>query len=277
LTDRVLLITGASSGIGAAVAVEAAKAGMHITLSGRRADRLMQVAKRVADVGRKAHFFTCNVANHEDIVKLFEQHWQRFGRLDAVLANAGYGIVREAHATPLADHRALFETNYWGTVSTLRESLKYIERTAGGLNHLLVTSSCLSELGPPCYGPYAATKAAQDCFAQAMRAELHGRGYDVTTIHPVGTRTEFFDAAEKRSAKFGKGLAMNSPDRFVQSAEHVARKVVKALQSPRAEVWPNVWARYGLALATALPGLTSWQLRRMYVRHGKDRPAVQAG
>ncbi len=271
LTDRVLVITGASSGIGAATALAAADAGMHVTLAARRADKLMRIAKQVADRGRKAHFFTCNVANPADVKQLFTEAWERFGRVDAALANAGYGIEREAHRTPLGDHRELFEVNYWGTVHTLREALRTMDRTAEGLNHLLVTTSCLSELGPPTNGPYAATKAAQDCLAQAMRAELHGRGYDVTTVHPVGTRTEFFDVSAGKAGKAESAAKKNTPAWMMQSPEHVAKKIVAALRRPRPEVWPAFGSRLTFALATALPRPTAWLLRRMYDRlHDAD-------
>ncbi|MEM9753615.1 MAG: SDR family NAD(P)-dependent oxidoreductase, partial [Planctomycetota bacterium] len=223
LTDRVLVITGASSGIGAATALLAAEAGMHVTLAARRADKLMHVAKQVADRGRKAHFFTCNVANPQDVRRLFDETLQRFGRVDAAFANAGFGMEQDAHTVPLADHRKMFEVNYWGTVYTLHEALRSMTKTADGLNHLLVTSSCLSEMGPPKYGPYAATKAAQDSLAQAMRAELHGRGSDVTTVHPVLTKTDFFDAKSDGDTSSGGRTAedvYSGP--FVQSAEHVA-------------------------------------------------------
>ena len=268
LTDRVLLITGASSGIGAATAVAAAKAGMHVTLAARRAEKLMKVARQVADLGRKAHFFTCNVGNPEDVSRLFQETWQRFGRLDAVFANAGYGINKEVHTTTVPEHRDIFEVNYFGTLYVLKQALPYMERTTGGLHHLLVTSSCLSEMGVPMHGAYSATKAAQDCLAQAMRAELHDQGYDVTTVHPVVTATEFFDAKTMRSdgAKDADSSESYYRGPFVQTPEHVANKMVGALKRPKAEVWPAWWARYGFAAATACPGLTAWALRRTYRR-----------
>ncbi|MEM8782798.1 MAG: SDR family NAD(P)-dependent oxidoreductase [Planctomycetota bacterium] len=266
LTDRVLVITGASSGIGAATALKAADAGMHVTLAARRADKLMHVAKQVADRGRKAHFFTCNVANPQDVRRLFDETMDRFGRVDAAFANAGYGMEREAHAVPLAEHRRLFEVNYWGTVYTLQEALRAMVRTADGLNHLLVTSSCLSEMGPPKYGPYAATKAAQDSLAQAMRAELHDRGFDVTSVHPVLTRTEFFDNKTDAAGANQRTADEVYAGPLVQSAEHVARRVVRAIRSPTAEVWPAWWSRFGFAAATACPGLTAWALRRAYAK-----------
>ncbi len=272
LQDRVLVITGASSGIGAATALAAAKAGMHVSLAARRAERLMKIARQVADMGRKAHFFTCNVANPEDVRGLFAETWKRFGRVDATLANAGYGFEKEVHTVPLAEHRQIFEVNYWGTVHTLREALRYMDRTAEGLNHLLVTTSCLSEMGPGMHGPYAATKAAQDALAQAMRAELHGRGFDVTTIHPVGTRTEFFETAAARSGRDVSSAVSQTPGALMQSPEHVAKKIVGALRRPKAEVWPAWWSRLGFAAATACPGVTAWALERRYAR---KHPAPQ--
>ena len=267
LRDKVILISGASSGIGRATALAAAWAGMHVSVAARRLDRLENVARKVSDLNRRCHYFTANVAHHEDVKRWVQEAHQTFGRIDAVFANAGFGHAGPALDMPLSAQHALFDVNYFGTVHLLREAYPYLAHTPDGLKHLLVCSSCLSELGPPESGVYAATKAAQDCLAQSLRAELAPQGFSVTSVHPVGTKTEFFDQARAQSAN--KTPVDAGPRWLMQSPEKVADRVVKALKKPRPEVWPMPAARYLAALATACPRLTAWTLQKQYDRQRK--------
>ncbi|MEM1107744.1 MAG: SDR family NAD(P)-dependent oxidoreductase [Planctomycetota bacterium] len=274
LQNKTILISGASSGIGRATALACAWAGMNVSLAARRTDKLEQLAKQVSDLNRKAHFFTCDVSQPEQVKAWVDEAYTALGRVDAVYANAGYGIVCPAMEMSLAQHRAMFEVNYFGTVHLLREALPYLGNTPDGLKHLLICSSCLSELGPPSSGVYAATKAAQDMLAQSMRAELAGEGYFVTSVHPVGTKTEFFDQAKKNTdPKYADNI--DTPDFLMQTPEKVAKRIVGALRRPKAEVWPMRSARFAAAVATALPGVTAWALRKGYEKkNGKPETAL---
>ncbi|MEM8736888.1 MAG: SDR family NAD(P)-dependent oxidoreductase [Planctomycetota bacterium] len=271
LRDKTILITGASSGIGRATALACAWAGMNVSVFARRADRLEDLARKVSDLNQRSHFYAGNVADPDAVKRWVGEAYDTFGRIDAVYANAGYGVVCPAMEMSLAQHRAMFEVNYFGTVHLLREALPYLGTTPDGLKHLLICSSCLSELGPPANGVYAATKAAQDMLAQSMRAELAGEGYSVTSVHPVGTRTEFFEQAKKHTEpKYADN--MNTPGFLMQTPEKVAKRIVGALRRPCAEVWPMRTARFAAAAATAFPGVTAWALRWGYEKqNGKTK------
>ena len=262
IVGRVLLITGASSGIGAETAVQAARGGMDVVLMARRRDRLEKVAERVRAYGRREYIAVGDVAVEADVARTVDAGAAHFGRLDAVLANAGYGFNTPVLDTDETAHRHIFDVNYFGTVHTLKHGAAALQQTPDGLRHLLVTTSSASEIAPPLFGAYAATKAAQDALAQAMRAEVAASGLKVTTIHPIGTRTEFFEAAAARSG----GRSLNTPESMMQSGEHVARQIINALERPVPEVWPSRPARFALAAATAFPRLTAWGLRRFYRR-----------
>ncbi|MEM6458140.1 MAG: SDR family NAD(P)-dependent oxidoreductase [Planctomycetota bacterium] len=272
LRDKVILISGASSGIGRATALACAWAGMNVSLCARRADKLEAVAKQVSDLNRRAHFFTADVADEAAVGRWVEEAYDTLGRVDAVYANAGYGRVAPAMELTLDQHRRMFEVNYFGTVHLLRAALPYLGNTPDGLRHLIVCSSCVSELGPPGSGVYAATKAAQDLLAQAMRAELAGEGYAVTSVHPVGTKTEFFDVAKAHTDAASAGR-LEPPEAFMQTPEHVAKKIVAALKKPRPEVWPMRSARFAAAFCTAFPRFTAWGLRKAYERSQKAEAA----
>lgn len=268
LSKKLILITGASSGIGAATAIACARAGMDVVLAARRAEKLEGVAKQIEAVGRRALAVACDVNQDADVEQLFDKTWQTFGRLDAAFANAGYGFFGSSLDTDLQTHRDIFETNYYGTLRTLRAAVPYIRKTdldhsGGSLKHLLICSSVVSEVGIPMFGAYCATKAAQDSIAGAMRAELADEGIHVTSVHPVGTKTEFGQQARAHSAdNAASKRESNTPKAFEQTADHVANKIVNALRRPRPEVWPSTLSRYAAALTTASPRLAAWVMRR---------------
>ncbi|MFP4143615.1 MAG: SDR family NAD(P)-dependent oxidoreductase [Phycisphaeraceae bacterium] len=264
LEGKHILITGGSSGIGAATALACADAGMNVTLAARREAQMQDVAREVEKRGRRALALRCDVRSDEDVRNLFAASWDHFGRLDVLFANAGHGLCSAVLDTSDEQHRGIFETNYFGTVRCLREAAEPIRKTPDGLKHMMIVSSAASEIGLPWYGPYAATKAAQDALAGALRGELADEGIAVTSVHPVGTRTEFFDVAAELAGRPSQGP--NTPAAFTQSARHVAEGVVKTIRKPRPELWPMPGARFGLAITTAFPRLAAWVMRR----HARD-------
>ncbi len=262
LTDKVILITGASSGIGATTAAACADAGMRVALVARRRDKLQEQADAITARGGTACCFAADVCDDDAMLRAFDACQQQLGRLDAVFANAGYGRIVNVMDMDEQDERAMFETNYYGTTRTLRLAVPLMRESPGSLRHLLVCSSAAREIGLPTLGVYSATKAAQDCVAGAMRAELHDEGFKVTSVHPIGTKTDFMRVA-------GETENNNTPPALQQTPERVARLIVAALRKPRPEVWPSAMTRYALALGTASPRFASWVMRRHYrkLRH----------
>jgi len=264
------VITGASSGIGAATAVACAAAGMRVVISARRVEKLEEVARRCDEAGNtsggRAIAVACDVRRDEDVQRLIERALLETGRLDVAFANAGYGLFGSIAEMTDAQMRDIFETNYFGTVRLVQAAAKVMRPRKSG--HILICSSACSEIGLPMYGAYAATKAAQDSIGGAMRAELAGEGIAVTTIHPIGTRTAFFEVVEQVSEKRRGVVGLNTPRHMMHPVEKVAQRIVKCLRRPRPEVWPSVLTRYALALTTAFPGLGAWAMRRAMKRRG---------
>lgn len=264
LAGKVIFITGASSGIGAATARQCAAAGMDVALFARREEKLRALADEIEATGRRAVVVAGSVDRDDDLRRGLETSWQTFGRLDAVFANAGYGLRAAVMEMTDEQHRAIFETNYFGTVRTIQLAVPELRRTAEGLKHVLVCSSAASEISLPMYGAYAATKAAQDAIAGALRVELGDEGFAVTSVHPVGTKTAFFDEMGRLSNQRIKQETPYTPPILAQTAEQVARPIVKALRRPRPEVWPLPVTRFGLAITTAFPRLATWIMRRKH-------------
>ena len=268
LTGEPIVITGASSGIGAATAVACAQAGMPVALGARRVEALERVAARVREAGGRVTILQTDVNDADQCRALVERCVDEFGSVYSVFANAGYGFEGAFHETPDDNFRAMFETNFWGSVYVIRPALEHMLEARRG--HVLLCSSCVSKLGLPYYSAYSISKAMQDHLGRAMRHELRPLGVKVSTVHPVGTSSEFFDrAAELSKSDVG---TIKTPDRFKQTPERVARAVVKCLHKPTGEVWTSLPMRLMLGGAVMLPRTTDLILKR---RIGKrlGRPA----
>ena len=264
LTGKPIAITGASSGIGRATAIACAAAGMPVALGARRLAKLEAAVAEITAAGGRAIAVEMDVDRPEDCRELVRRTVEAFGPIHAVFANAGYGLERPIHLTTDAELRAIFETNFFGTLNTIRPALELMLPARSG--HILICSSCLAKTGTPMVGAYSATKAAQDHIARAMRAELRGSGVAISSVHPIGTATEFF---ERKTNETGRKPMSSPPKFFLQRPERVAAAIVRRLRRDRGgEVWTNTTLRLGFALFTAFPGFADWALSR-YMRGQK--------
>jgi NADP-dependent 3-hydroxy acid dehydrogenase YdfG len=191
--DRVLLITGASSGIGAATARAAAEAGYRIVLGARRKKELDKLARELGGAER-AIARSCDVTNWADVEGLAEASLSRFGRLDAVFANAGFGAQRGFLEESVEHWKAMIETNVLGVALTIRATLPtFLDQDRG---HYVLTSSVAGRRVLP-GSLYSATKWAVSAIGEALREELRRmhdtEGVRVTLIAPGMTDTPFFD------------------------------------------------------------------------------------
>lgn len=265
LTGRPIVIAGASSGIGAATAVACARAGMPVVLGARREDKLASVVERIRAAGGRAVAQRADVTDQDQCDELVDRCVVEFGTVYAVYANAGYGD--EVAVADMSDEslRAMFETNYFGSLNVIRPALERMKKNPGPhRGHILWCSSCLGKFSIPMYGAYCATKAAQAHTSRAMHVELRSQGIFSTSVHPIGTRTEFFDQMRTRAP--GGSISEHTPQWFMQTPDFVARKTVAALRRPRGEVWTGftgTLVRTGMALGTMFPGVADMALRRM--------------
>jgi NAD(P)-dependent dehydrogenase (short-subunit alcohol dehydrogenase family) len=264
LTGKPIAITGASSGIGLATAYACAAAGMPVALGARREGRLEEAVAKIRAAGGRAIAVRLDVDKAEDCRGLVERTVAEFGSIYSVFANAGYGAHTPIADTPEGDLRAIFETNLWGTLNTIRPALEEMRRKPAGPDrgHILICSSCLSKFALPYSAAYSATKAAQDHFGRSLRVELEPTGIHVSTVHPVGTRTELFDTAEKRSRV--RRSVQHGPRLLMQPPERVANAVVACLRRPRGEVWTSLLTRWGFAAAVVAPGIRDWVAMRVF-------------
>jgi NADP-dependent 3-hydroxy acid dehydrogenase YdfG len=214
--DKVLLVTGASSGIGAATATRFAQDGWRVVLAARSADKLAALADQLGGPDR-ALAIRCDVTDYGDQEALVRAALETFGRVDAAFANAGLGAKRGFLEGSPEEWRAMVLTNVLGVAYTIRATIPALKEVTG---HLLLTSSVAGRRALP-GSLYSATKHAVTAMGEAARLDLNGTGVRVTVIEPGMVDTPFFDQP-------GEGRLQ---------ADDVARAVAYAVsQPPRVDV-----------------------------------------
>jgi NADP-dependent 3-hydroxy acid dehydrogenase YdfG len=190
--DRVFLITGASSGIGAATARRAAADGWRLVLAARTQERLQALAEELGGPER-ALAVRCDVSEWEDQRRMAEEALAAFGRIDVAFANAGFGGPRGFLSDTPEHWRDMVLTNVYGAALTLRATIPAVTETRG---HLLLTSSVAGRRVLP-GSMYSCTKHAVTAMGEAARQDLHGTGVRVTVIEPGMVDTPFFEQRPK--------------------------------------------------------------------------------
>lgn len=249
LKDMVVVITGASAGIGKALAQELHQRGAKLVLAARRLDRLNELN---ASLGGQHLCVGADVSRIDGCRGLIEQSLQRFSRIDTLVCNAGYGVYEWVSKTTPDQTRRIFETNVYGTTDCIHLALPAMMNQSlrdGVRGQIMVVSSCVGRRGMPFIGIYSATKAAQLAMSEALRVELRPFKIPVTTVHPIHTSTEFGQVAQT----LGQMKVVSGP--MGHTAGKVARKMVRAIIRPRPEVWPSPLSRIVFGLGTLMPRL----------------------
>jgi NADP-dependent 3-hydroxy acid dehydrogenase YdfG len=190
--DTVMLITGASSGIGAATARQAAAAGYRLVLAARSEDKLQSLAQELGG-DERAIARRCDVASWGDQEALFAAALDAYGRVDVVFANAGFGAKRGFLEETPEQWRSMVETNVLGVAYSIRASLRHLRER--GTGHYVITSSIAGRRALP-GSLYSATKHATTAIGEALRQELRagdGSAIRVTVVEPGMVDTPFFD------------------------------------------------------------------------------------
>jgi NAD(P)-dependent dehydrogenase (short-subunit alcohol dehydrogenase family) len=264
-STRVIAITGASSGIGRATALRLARDGAAVAICARREDRLNAVAAEIAAAGGRPLPVAADVTSEAGMDRFVETTVARFGRLDVMMCNAGFGIAGAIDDVSPDQMQKLLAINFTGTYLAARAALRVFRRQAAG--HLIVVSSIVGRRGVPYMGAYAATKFAQVGLAECLRAEVAGSAIHVTVVYPVSTDTEFF---EVMSHETGTTVARGHGPR--QHVNTVADAIARAIDRPVPEIYPYFNSRFLVLLSALAPGVTD----RIVKRFGRKplRPAA---
>jgi len=249
-------VTGASSGIGRALALELAGRGADVIISARRQERLESLAAEIRAVGRRAEFVVGDLTDARVRQAVLDAANQHLGGLDLLVNNAGVaalGPFEDANPDRL---RQIFEVNFFSLVELTRAALPLLKR---GRRPLVVNvGSILGHVAIPHLSEYCAAKFAVRGFSDALRAELHGRGVDVLLVSPATVETEIWERMLEETAP----TAWRSPRGLTPEAVAVA--TVRAIRSNRREVLPGLEAKAFNLVQRLCPSLVAWVLARRH-------------
>lgn len=246
-----VVITGASSGIGRATAIQMATRGAHVVLAARRAEALEEVAALCRTHGVTAEVVPTDVTKPEECARLIE----RAGRVDVLVNNAGYAIFDEVAAAKLEDVRGMMDTNFFGAVHCTQAVLpQMLERRSGAIVNV---ASIVGLMGFVRMSGYCASKFALVGWSEALRGEVLQRGVKVSLICPGTTETEFFDTAERGKMPGASRLML------AMTADHVARAICAAAEDGRYRRIMPLVARMLIRMKELAPRTTHFVMRRV--------------
>jgi short-subunit dehydrogenase len=254
----VILITGASSGIGEATARKFARLGYRVALAARRIDRLEAISTEIQATGGQALAVATDVTKIKDLEWLIQTTLERFGRLDVLFNNAGFGRLDWLDTLdPLQDIEAQIQVNLLGVIQTTRLALP--EMIARQRGHIINMASMAGLIGTPTYSIYAASKFAIRGFSEALRREVGVYGIKVSVIYPGGVATEF-----KNHTGAQRKTGLTTPSRLRLSADQVADAVWQVVQRPRRSVILPPIYRLGVLFNALSPGIVDWLIEKRF-------------
>jgi short-subunit dehydrogenase len=255
LENQVMVITGATSGIGLVTARRAAERGARVVLCSRNEPELRETVAAIEQSGGTARSVVADVANQNEVERLAATAVEEFGALDTWVNNAGVSFYGRLTEVAIEDMRRLFEVNFWGTVYGARAAVARLRRNGGALINL---GSVLSDRAIPLQGAYAASKHAVKGFTDALRMELEEERapISVTLIKPSAIDTPYFEHAKNYMAVEPK------PPAPVYAPDVVANAILRAAEHPVRDITIGGGGRLLSALGTALPRLTDIYMER---------------
>jgi short-subunit dehydrogenase len=263
--ERVVLITGASAGIGRAAALAYAAQGAHVVLAARREEPLQEAAREVQAQGVRTLTVRCDITQAADVERLMRETEAAFGGLDILINNAGVGLFGPVEGFSEEQLRQVFEVNFFAMVRVTRAALPLLRRRPGG--QIVNISSVLGHRGLPLLGGYCAAKAAVNALTDSLRAELASEGISVLLVSPGFTETEF-----RKTRLHAEGWKQTPPPLKLMAADEVAAAMVRASRRHYRRTVLTLPGRVMVLVSRLAPGLFDHVARRMMSRMVKPPP-----
>jgi len=224
--NKIVLITGASSGIGKQTAIEFAKKGANLILVARRKDKLELIAHELEKFHTTILVCQCDVSNKDQVKEMSKTVLEKFDSVDILVNNAGFAIYGTVSELSINEIESQMETNYFGMVYCIKNFLpSMLEKKSG---HIVNVASVAASFGLPGIASYCASKFAMLGFSEGLKHELKNSGVGITVVSPIMVRTNFFDHPSFEQ------MPKYSPTSL--SSKTVANTILKAANSPRLEI-----------------------------------------
>lgn len=262
LNEQVIVITGATSGIGLATARKAAQRGARLVLAARDETAVRQLAEELNAAGAEAAAVTADVSKEDDVNRIVETARERFGGFDTWVNNAAVSMYGHLLDEPVKDERQLFETNYWGTVYGSRAAVKHLRENGGALINV---GSANSDYAAPLQGTFSASKHAVKGYTDALRMELEAEGapVSVTLVKPSPINTPY--------AQHARNHLENEPRQTppLYSPEIAADAILFCAENPKRDIYVGGAGRLFSLAGRVAPHLTDRLMSRMGERMQK--------
>jgi short-subunit dehydrogenase len=271
--DKAVLITGSSSGIGEELAWQLGQAGAKLTLAARRRELLENLAQRIAATGRPRPLVVeCDVTQDRDLQNAVAEGVRQWGKLDVVIANAGFGVVGPLKKLSVEDYRRQFETNVFGVLRTIYAALPQIEKTKG---NIAMIGSVTGWSAMPGSSPYAMSKFAVRALANSITPELRLSEVKVTLISP-GFVASNIRRVDNRGV-FHAGAQDAIPAWLVMPTEKAVRQILRAIARGKREVIITGHGKALVALERFMPWVIRAVGRKMAAGRGGYRQEPKSG
>ena len=259
--DKIVIVTGASSGIGLETALRFARAGARVVLAARTQTRLQEVMDAHPDLRDRLRVVPADVTKDEDVQRLVATTIAEFGRVDILVNNAGIGMRAPVAESPLDDTRCLMEVNFYGPLRCIQTVLPHMRQRGSG--QIVNVGSILSLVVAPRNGIYCASKFALLAVSDALRMELHGTGIEVISVLPAYTETPFFE----NMYRYGNAARI-SPFPGQHPAK-VARAILRGCARHKRQVVLTLSSRVAIWLKRFSPRLLDFIIRQTGQRAAK--------
>lgn len=248
------IITGASSGIGQAVARELASKGANLVLAARNKGKLKALAEEIAPLPGRSLVVPTDVTDRLAVEALVRKTAEEFGAVDILINNAGVGLFAPIADGNLENMQRLFNVNFWGAINCIQAAVPYMQSQQRG--HIVNVASIAARISPPYMGMYSATKFALTAISDSLRSELAGSGIGVSTIYPGLTQTNFMENMTQEV----DAPALPPVVRFVD-ASVVGNRIAQAIRWGLRDVYISPEDIAAVGLNTIAPQLTDWAMR----------------
>jgi short-subunit dehydrogenase len=247
LKDQVIVITGASTGIGKAYAIAFAREGAKIVLAARTTEKIEELAEEIkVKYNVETLAVTTDVSKEEDARELIEKTLDKFGHVDILINNAGIATYGYFHNNNMEDLKRIMDVNFWGAVYCTHAVIPaMIKRGKGKIVNI---SSFVGKSAVPVMAGYSASKYAMGGFSESLRVEVKKYGIDVTVVYPTSTRTDIVNnALNNTNIKFGANVGMTS--------ERVARETINAILDNKRDHVIGMGENIALSINNRFPSL----------------------